>query len=162
MRQSTIAGPWVGRWVRLILLLAGFALSACTSSGPQVDEVPAALAPPPPGKGRIYFYRTEVPLFVALEPMIVVNSRPVGRSVFGEAFYRDANPGRYRVHLDDNPGSVIEFRLGAGEVRYVKAVLEIEISSDRLTIELVETEAAREEVADMTLADPARKAPEAE
>ena len=123
---------------------------------------PGVLAPPLPGQGRIYFYRTEVPLFVALEPMIVVNSRPVGRSVFGEAFYRDAYPGRYRVHLDDNPEGVIEFRLAAGEVRYVKTVLEIEISSDRLTVELVEAETALDEVAGMTLVDPARKTPGSE
>ncbi len=162
MRPSASAGPWGGRWAFLTLVLLALVAGACAASGPQVDEVPGALASPPPGQGRIYFYRTEVPLFVALEPMILVNSRPVGRSVFGEAFYRDAYPGRYRAHLDDNPEGVIEFQLGAGEVRYVKTVLEIEISSDRLTLELVEAATARDEVADMTLVDPARKTPEKE
>lgn len=132
-------------------------LAGCASGERKVSDVPAALADPPPGKARLYFYRTELPLFVALQPQIIVNSRAVGSSTYGEAFYRDAFPGGYHVYLADDPDDSLTFKIRAGETFYIKTDIYYGISSDRLTLKLVEPETAREEIAGKTLVDPANK-----
>ena len=147
-------GAWRGF---LMTVLVALVLAGCASGGRTVSEVPEALADPPPGKARLYFYRTELPLFLALQPQIIVNSRAVGSSVYGEAFYRDAFPGGYHVYLADDPDDSLTFKIRAGETIFIKTDIYYGISSDRLTIKLVEPETARAEIAGKTLVDPANK-----
>lgn len=141
----------------LMVVLAALLLAGCASSGPMVSEVPGARAEPPPGKARLYFYRTELPLFTALQPQIIVNSRAVGSSIYGEAFYRDAFPGGYHVYLADDPDDSLTFKVRAGETAYVKTDIFYGIGSNRLTLKLVEPKTGREEIAGKTLVDPANK-----
>ena len=150
----TLFGAWRGY---LMAVLAALVLAGCASGERKVSDVPDALAGPPPGKARLYFYRTELPLFLALQPQIIVNSRAVGSSIYGEAFYRDAFPGGYHVYLADDPDDSLTFRVRAGESFYIKTDIYYGISSDRLTIKLVEPEVGRAEVADKTFVDPANK-----
>ncbi len=150
-RIKSACGGWAAA-LSVVLVLAG-----CATGGPKVSEVPDALSDPPPGKARLYFYRTELPLFIALQPQIIVNSRAVGSSIYGEAFYRDAFPGGYHVYLADDPHDSLTFKLRAGETSYSRTDIYYGISSDRLTIKLVEPEVGREEIVGKTLVDPANK-----
>ena len=133
----------------LCLLLA---LAACTGdrespvgSGTLVpDSEP--LAAPAAEHGRIYFYRSQVPLMVALAPEVIVNGREVGKADFDRVFYRDALPGRYEVFLASDPDNPLYFTLAPGELRFVKAVMKLGWGGTRLGAELVEEAVGRREI----------------
>lgn len=100
---------------------AVLATAACgTPDGPAIESAPAALAPPPAGLGRIYFYRTANPLLAMVTPEVVVNGAQVGVLYPGEVFYRDAEPGRYEVLVDTAAEDGVDFRLKAGTRRFVR------------------------------------------
>jgi hypothetical protein len=65
---------------------------------------------------RIFFYRTENPFLIALEPEIVVNGKAVGRAIHGDAFYRDAKPGRYEIFLAGDHFNIVGSHLTAVRV----------------------------------------------
>lgn len=136
-----------------IAALAGavLALGACSSPGPPVTEVPAALGPPPEGQGRIYFFRRETPFLSAIEPAVVVNGRRVGVSHPGDVFYRDARPGRYVVALSTDMENPVEFTISAGEHRYVESAIDWSMLDTRLTARLVEADEALEAMRSLTL-----------
>ena len=141
-------------WAALLGLC--LALAACARGVPPqgtlaLEQVPAPAA----GSGRIYFYRTDVPLLVAVEPDVIVNGRKVGTSVFERVFYRDAKPGRYEVFLTSDEDSPVYFTLAAGETRYVKAVIDLGVTGTRLRPELVEEAEARSAIAKQKVTAPA-------
>lgn len=89
-------------------LAAATLLSACqTTRGRAVARLALPLAPPKPGLSRIYFYRKEGTLFRAVEPQVIVNGTSVGISRPGEAFFRDAKPGRYQVFSTAEPNEIV-------------------------------------------------------
>jgi hypothetical protein len=119
----------------VLLLLAGCA----STRGPDYygttrqTEQPADVA-------RIYFVRPETSFMMAAEPIVVVNGRRVGTLRNGEAFYRDARPGRYEVYLTSSEDDVIELELAAGEQAYVRSDIEWRLLGFRLIAEPVEPE----------------------
>ncbi len=77
----------------LALLLSGW-LGGCDTA-PQVTG--AAIPPVPPGKARLYFYRSP-DIYDAPEwTTVSLNGAVVGASAPGTVFYRDVAPGRYRI-----------------------------------------------------------------
>ncbi len=129
----------------LVVLLTAL-LSACASTvEPETAEARFAA---PEGKARIYFYRTGVPFLIALQPEFVVNAKAVGRAVHDEVFYRDAFPGRYKVFMASDPETVLSFTLEAGEVKFVKAVIDFSITGSRISAALVEEKTGRQEIGD--------------
>ena len=92
----------------VVALAAATLLSACqTTRGRAVARLALPLAPPKPGLSGIYFYRKEGTLFRAVEPQVIVNGTSVGISRPGEAFFRDAKPGRYQVFSTAEPNDII-------------------------------------------------------
>ena len=133
----------------LLLVLGGCAQNgsepsplAESATSPTID-LPS---PPPPGQGRIYFYRSDLPLMVALAPEVIVNGRQIGEAAYEAVFYRDALPGRYEVFLASSPEEPIYFSLAAGDLRFVKTVVDIGLTGTSLTAELVEEAKARREI----------------
>lgn len=97
------------------------AIGACArGDAPPVESDPRALAEPPAGLGRIYFYREASPLLAAVRPEVVVNGRQVGVLRPGEVFYRDARPGRYEVLINTAAEAPVTFRIRAGGRRFVQ------------------------------------------
>lgn len=145
-----------------LCLFALLSLAAC--AGRSSDPAGAGSIVPdseplvrPAGEhGRIYFYRSQVPLMVALSPEVVVNGREVGKADYDAVFYRDALPGRYEVFLTSDPDNPIYFTLAAGELRFVKAVMKLGWSGTVLGVELVDEPVGRGEIAEQrrTRAEP--------
>lgn len=141
--------------LRLAALLAALLLAGCaarddeaeaplaTAAGPPPIALPS---PPPPGRGRIYFYRSDLPVMLALAPAVIVNGRQVGEAAYETVFYRDAKPGRYEVFLATDPESPVYFSLAAGDLRFVKTVVELGLAGTSLSAELVEETKARREI----------------
>ena len=106
---------------RLAPVLAVGWLAACSATLEAPDQPVAA--PPPDlrsGQARLYFYRPNESLFPAIQPEVIINGRKVGVSVVGEAFYRDAGPGRYEIFLTSNDDDRLTVTLAPGEVHYVR------------------------------------------
>ena len=162
MQQNSLgffAGASRLAWAALLGL--ALSLGACARSDPPgatlaLEQVPAPAA----GSGRIYFYRTDVPLLVAVEPDIIVNGRKVGAAAFERVFYRDAKPGRYEVFLTSDEDSPVYFTLAAGETRYVKAVIDLGVTGTRLRPELVEEAEARAAIAKQKVTAPPERSAE--
>ena len=130
----------------LIAMTLATVLSACAAVPAPEAETDRFAAPE--GKGRLVFYRTGVPFLIALEPQFVVNSRAVGRAVHDQVLVRDAFPGRYQVFMASDPKTVISFTLQEGEVKFIKAVIDFNLTGSRISISEVEESAAREEIGD--------------
>lgn len=108
------------RFFKLILLLGIAALTAC-AVGPRLDEIDGGPIAPPEGKARIYFYRPIDAFLIARETEFVVNDMRVGKAISGAVFYRDALPGKYRIHTADDDSSVVNLELHAGDIGFVRA-----------------------------------------
>jgi hypothetical protein len=132
------------------------ALGACmaeTGSKREGGAVLGALAAPPPGHARIFFYRTENPFMFALEPKFIVNGKAVGHAVHGEAFFRDAKPGPYRIAISSDPDTLLRILAEDGETIFIKVTVDFNLTGSRLTVTRVNGETGRDEVRKRTLRD---------
>jgi hypothetical protein len=80
-------------------------------------------AGPPPGYARIWIYRLDEPYVSLARPYVRFNSRIVGISELGGAFYRDVAPGKYDVTVDSAGRDVNQFvdvELAAGQQVYIE------------------------------------------
>ncbi len=77
---------------------------------------------PPPGQGRIWTFRADLPEFTRQEPFVRINGRIVGVALLGRAYYRDVPPGDYEVSVDSEgvaPYQFAHFALAPGQTAYV-------------------------------------------
>ena len=135
-----------------VALLAALLTAGC-ASGPKLRQVYGTPPGPIDEMARIYFYRNIDAFMVARETDFVVNGQRVGTAVSGSVFYRDALPGRYRIHTVDDPKHIIYLTLAAGDVSFVRA--EVKFSGVAYGIGAVEVEraAASTEVLDLAIID---------
>lgn len=142
----------------LALLWAVLSLSACAQGTHGLNGSADALAPlpePAAGRARIYFYRPQGSLFPALEPDVIVNGRKVGVSVVGEAFYRDAYPGRYEIFLTSDDDRLLSLSVAAGDTQFVRTSVAFGFLGPRLAPKLVEGSRGRREIQALTVVEPA-------
>ena len=137
-------------FLSLISVLLSIALAGCagsgTAGGTTAGSSGQALPLPADGMARIFFYRTSNPFLFATEPEAIVNGQSVGQITYGEAFYRDAKPGRYEAFLESDPENVLHFYLRPGEVKFIRADAEFSLGDSRLTATEVPLEEGREDV----------------
>jgi hypothetical protein len=140
---------------RLIPVLAAVWLTAC-STPLEVPEQPGA-APPldlRAGQARLYFYRPSESLFPAVRPEVIINGRKVGVSVVGEAFYRNAQPGRYEIFLTSDDDDRLTVTLAPGEVHYVRTSIALSWLGPHLSPTSVEAEQGALELQGLVLVEP--------
>lgn len=149
------------RLLSIVLGLAcGIAFSlaiGATASGADAAPKGDAVAgiPLAPDAGRIVFYRppagiTQI-LWSGLKPAINLNGQAVGKSEPGHGFYVDRPAGNYEVSVTTDEERTIDFRLNAGQTRYVRTVLTPGDPRPLIAPELVEPEAAQKEAAKLTI-----------
>jgi len=100
-------------------------LAATASCAQPPAAAPYLAAPIPPGMARIWFYRDLNPNDVMAQAYIRLNGAAVGVSEPGGAFYRDVQPGRYRIHVDsyiDDPHNDGDVALAPGMEAYAKVL----------------------------------------
>lgn len=113
---------------------------------PALAEPVAAVEPPPPGLARLYVYRQHDLLLITLEPHVIVNGLSLGTIAMGEAFFRDAKPGRYEIYLSSDPWRVIELQLAPGDTAFIRATLRAGLGSVRLSAEHMGAATAAHEI----------------
>jgi hypothetical protein len=166
----------------LALLLLGLALAACDpvrQSNPPVlapsasrdgaqtiprlaADLPAAASQaqlftgaemaPDGAVGRFYFYRTQDPMLIAVQPDLIVNGRKVGVSRAGEIFYRDAKPGRYKIFTTSDPDIPILVNLLAGQIRYIRTAPQLRFLGMRIGPQLIDPGLATKEIKNLHVA----------
>ena len=139
----------------LAVAVAAAWLTAC-SSGLELAHQPHAASPPDLGndQARLYFYRPRESLFPAVRPSVIVNGRKAGLSVVGEAFYRDAQPGRYEIFLTSDDDERLTLTLEPGEVHYVRTSIAMGWLGPHLAPTAVEADQGAREIARLRLVEP--------
>jgi hypothetical protein len=89
------------RQMRLALLSAmALLLVAMAGCAQPPPAAPYLATPVAPGMARIWFYRDMNPNDILATPYVRLNGVVAGVSEPGGAFYRDLQPGRYRISAD--------------------------------------------------------------
>jgi hypothetical protein len=71
-------------------------------------------------QGRVYFYRSGMPVGMAVQPGIVLNGETVGNSQPGGFFFVDRAPGTYEASCATEAEHKLSFVLAPGEEKYVR------------------------------------------
>jgi hypothetical protein len=75
----------------------------------------------PEGQGRIYFYREDGLVGVALQPTIMINGESSGgRAKPGDYFYVDRPAGSYAISTETEKKEAVTLALAAGQSLYVR------------------------------------------
>jgi len=124
-------------------------LGGCATSGRTYTEM--ASAPPrlASGTGRIYFYRSGIPVGIAVQPDIYVSGTKVGSAVPNGFFYVDRPPGKYEISAKTEVEEKITVTLAAGETKYVQFYLSPGIMLPHANLNPVTREKAEQEMADL-------------
>jgi hypothetical protein len=116
-------------------------LGGCAASGPKHAEIRQAIGPVDPDMGRIYFYRDSF-LGFAIQPEIRLNGEVVGKSTPGGFFFVERRPGKYVASAATEVENRIEFRLEAGQTRYVLTNMSMGIAVGRIQFQLIDPDQA--------------------
>ena len=115
--------PFAVRLAIIVVLLAGCAGYVAPAS---VAAAPVAAAPvglPPVGAARVWVYREYEPSETLARPYVRFNGQIIGISEPGGSFYRDVQPGAYRVTADTVGTDVNQFAdvtLAPGQTVFIK------------------------------------------
>lgn len=130
-------------------------LTAC-ASGPKFNTVESQLSAPAPGKARIFFYRPSA-LGGAIQPEVRLNGTVVGKAEPHGVFFADADPGNVEVITGSEVDRKLTFTVAPGETRYVKLAVGLGVIVYRIYPELVDTEQARKDIAELSFTGALRK-----
>ncbi len=124
------------------LMLAGCA------SGPGYQEYAATMQPVGDGNGRIYMYRTSS-LGAAVQPMVRVNDKEVGKAKPKGFFYVDLPPGAYNIAASTEATRNLDVTLDANEEMYVRLEIKMGGFVGHIKPVLVEPSVGKEEIQKM-------------
>ncbi|MDJ0711584.1 MAG: DUF2846 domain-containing protein [Woeseiaceae bacterium] len=124
------------------LMLAGCA------SGPGYAEHAATMQPVGDGNGRIYMYRKSS-LGAAVQPMVRVNDKEVGKAKPKGFFYVDLPPGTYNIAASTEAERNLDVTLDADEEMYVRLEIKMGAFVGHIKPVLVETTVGKEEIQKM-------------
>ena len=128
-----------------VLLLGGCASGAKFASveQPRLDS----------DNGRIYFYRPGKFIGAAIQPDIMLNGKKVGTAQPGGFFHIDTPSGNYEVLVTTEVKEKVNFRLLAGQTRYVRLKIGLGLVVGRMYPELVDESRALGELAGLNQMD---------
>ena len=100
--------------------------------------------------GRIYFYRSSVPVGLAVQPDININGVKVGSAVPNGFFFVDRPPGKYEISAKTETEEKVTVTLLAGETKYIQFYLSPGILLPHANLNPVAREKAEQEMADLS------------
>ena len=129
---------------RTALLIAALALAAPLAAAAQPDgQTPAAptaakpaddpaktgglIAPPPPGKGQVVFYRPSRIGGMAMSFTVKENGADVAKLRNGSYYVLVANPGPHRFQLDSEVTDTTNVEVETGETQYLEETIGVGI-----------------------------------
>ena len=141
---------------KALILMAMLTVLIGCATGPKFNTVESGLSSVPPGKARIYFYRS-TSFGGAIQPDIRLNSVLVGRSEPNGIFFVDEDPGNIEVVTGSEVEKKLTFTVNPGETRYVKCSVTFGVLIARIIPELVSEEEAKKEIMDLAYTGKAQK-----
>ena len=114
--------------IRKALLAAMLLTAACAQvpmADPQADQLGRALAPPEPGKGVLYVYRSGV-MGVARPIEVAIVGGPAAQLASNTYLRLEALPGTLQLvcRIGDNSGNG-QAQIGEGSIRYVEVSMTV-------------------------------------
>jgi hypothetical protein len=143
-------GKQIGAMLAVGLSMACM-LGGCATSGLTYNEAASASPKLQSGLGRIYFYRSNIPLGLAVQPDIKLNGVKVGSAVPNGFFFVDRPPGKYEISATTETEEKVPITLMAGETKYVQFYLTPGILLPHANLNPVVREKAMQEMADLRL-----------
>jgi hypothetical protein len=131
-------------------MLAVGVLGGCATGGIKYAELSAAGPRLQSGLGRIYFYRSSVPVGLAVQPDININGVKVGSAVPNGFFFVDRPPGKYEISAKTETEEKVTVTLLAGETKYIQFYLSPGILLPHANLNPVAREKAEQEMADLS------------
>jgi hypothetical protein len=122
-------------------------ISAC-ATGPKYHTMKESIPALAPGKGRIYFYRSNSFVGAGVQPSIKLNNQVVGKSKPGGFFFVDRSPGDIEISTATEVEKKLTFKLEDKQTRYVKTYISIGLLLGRVYPELVDNETGEKEIAE--------------
>ena len=117
-----------------------YALTLLIVAGCATAPLPQTFAAPPPGSGRIVFFRTSNIFGFAMRADILLDQTVVGRSAPATKFSVDVTPGVHQVSIPNSVYSgdrTLEVPVKAGEVVYVRSWIGSGSFAGRTEVEVV-------------------------
>jgi hypothetical protein len=111
------------RW--LLWVCGALLVVAGCSNLPGSAQVAASAPPVPSGQARVWFYRPWEPSESLNLAMLDMNGSYVGAVANGSAFYRDVQPGNYRIAPQSfvrDPNQERNVDIASGQQVYIKIV----------------------------------------
>ena len=138
-------------YVRTICaMLVCIALGGCATGGMKFTEMRTAGPRLQGGYARIYFYRSGIPVGVAVQPSIKINGAVVGTAIPGGFFFVDRPAGKYEITATTEVEEKINVALAPGETKYVQFYLTPGILVAHANLNVVSQEKAESEIADLS------------
>ena len=137
------------RTLKVLALITVTALLGACASGPKYAEVQASQPQLAEGKGRVFFYRTQL-VGAAVQPTIFVDGQGVGTCEPDGVFYRDLAPGSYVANVETEVERSLSFVLAAGETKYVRCYISIGLLIGRGNLELVAETTGKSEISGLS------------
>ncbi len=138
-----------------VFFIAGFVfLTGCAATGLKPTEMQETLNNIPVNKGRIYFYRTNSMVGMAMQPNISLNGSVVGESKPGGFFFVDVEPGTHEASARTEVTAKAVIPIRDGETRYVRSSINMGIMVGRIELTLIDPVQAKNELGSLSFTGP--------
>lgn len=129
-------------WACALASLAMALLTGCAADGHSYVSVASSIQPLKENGCRVFFYRTDSLMGMALQPEIRLDNQVVGKSQPGGFFYVDTLPGRHLVTSQTEVEARLEFDIEAGQTVYVASSIGFGLLVGRVQLSLTSEAAA--------------------
>jgi hypothetical protein len=123
-------------WACVLASLAIALLAGCAAGGHSYVSVVSSIPPLKENGCRVFFYRTDSMVGMALQPEIRLDNQLVGKSQPGGFFYVDTHPGRHLATSQTEAEARLEFDVEAGQTVYVASSIGFGLLVGRVQLNL--------------------------
>ncbi|HEY5348013.1 MAG TPA: DUF2846 domain-containing protein [Rhizomicrobium sp.] len=105
--------------------------------------------PPAVGSGRLYFYREDGLMGMAIQPTIMINGESAGgRAKPGDYFYLDVPAGSYRISTETEKEEAISANVAAGQSLYIRFDVSMGLFIGHVNPSIIDVQQAATEIKD--------------
>ena len=97
----------------------------------ETAATPAVIAPPPPGKGQVVFFRPNSMVGMAIRCTVRENGKMIGRVSNGRYFVMVAEPGAHQYTTKTEATDTINIEVEPDETQYLKCKIAAGIMAGR-------------------------------
>lgn len=123
-------------WAVVSVCLVMVLLTGCAATGQNYLSVSSSIPPLRGEGGRVFFYRTDSMVGMALQPEIRLDNQVVGKSQPGGFFFVDTSAGRHVASAQTENEAKLEFDVEPGKTVYIASSISLGILVGRVQLNL--------------------------